>query len=126
MPLHLSRVAFENLVVEVLESLPEDIAEYLENVDVVVADWPTRAQLQRVGLAPGQTLLGLYEGIPLTQRGAHYGLVLPDKITIFRGPLQAVARSEDDLRSRVRRTILHELAHHFGISDVRLRQLGVY
>jgi len=126
MPLHLSRVAFETLVVEVLESLPEDIAEYLENVDVVVADWPTRGQLQRVGLAPGQTLLGLYEGIPLTQRGAHYGLVLPDKITIFRGPLQAVARSEDDLRSRVRRTVLHELAHHFGISDVRLRELGVY
>ncbi len=123
---HLSRDEFEALVVEVLDGLPEDIARHLQNVEVVVAWAPTPDQLRRVGLSRGQTLLGLYEGVPLTERGHFYGLVLPDKITIFQGPLQQMARDVDDLRYLVRRTVLHELAHHFGISDERLRELGAY
>ncbi len=126
MAVHVSREEFEHMVLDVLDTLPEDIVRYLENVDVVIARWPTREQLARAGVPPGQTLLGLYEGVPLTQRGIHYGLVPPDKITIFQGPLEAVAHSRDDLRSRIRRTVLHELAHHFGIGDDRLRELGAY
>lgn len=126
MAVRLRREEFEALVIEALEALPEDIARYLENVDVVVAWAPTRDQLRRAGLSSGEMLLGLYEGIPLTQRGHHYGLVLPDKITIFQGALQRLARDREDLRRLVRRTVLHELAHHFGISDERLRELGAY
>ncbi len=126
MPIHLSRDEFEQLVAEVLDALPEDIARYLDNVEVVVAWAPTLDQLRRTGLRPGQTLLGLYEGIPLTRRGVHYGLVLPDKITIFQGPIQQMAYSREDLRRLVRRTVLHELAHHFGINDDRLQELGAY
>ncbi len=126
MSVRLSAAEFERIVAEVLDGLPEDIAHMLENVDVVVEWWPSPEQLAQVGLGPGELLLGLYEGVPLTERGAYYGLVLPDKITIFQGPLQRVALNEADLRERIRRTVLHELAHHFGISDERLRELDAY
>jgi len=118
--------AFEELVAEALDGLPPDIQEKLENVEVVVEWRPTPGQLRRLGLGPGHTLFGLYEGVPLTERTSYYGLVLPDKITIFRQPIEAHCHSEDQVRQKVRRTVLHELAHHFGISDERLRELGVY
>ncbi len=124
--IHVSDAEFEQLVAEALDGLPEDIARYLDNVDVVVQWWPSRAQMARAGIGPGQLLLGLYEGVPLTRRGAHYGLVPPDKITIFQGPLERVSVSREDLRRRVRHTVIHELAHHFGISDERLWELGAY
>ena len=117
---------FEELVAEALEGLPPDIQEKLENVEVVVEWRPTQGQLRRLGLRSNQTLFGLYEGIPLTQRTSHYGMVLPDKITIFRQPIEAHCQTDDHVRQIVRRTVLHELAHHFGISDERLRELGVY
>ncbi|HYN88306.1 MAG TPA: metallopeptidase family protein [Ardenticatenaceae bacterium] len=119
-------VEFEALVVEALESLPEEIARYLNNVDVVVEQAPTSAQMRRVGLRPSHTLFGLYEGIPLTRRTTNYGLVLPDRITIFQQPIEQACRTEPQIRAQVRRTVIHELAHHFGISDDRLRQLGAY
>jgi predicted Zn-dependent protease with MMP-like domain len=117
---------FEELVAEALDSLPPDIQEKLENVEVVVEWRPSPAQMRRMGLGPGQTLFGLYEGVPLTERTSGYGLVLPDKITIFRQPIEAYCRSDEQVRRTVRRTVLHELAHHFGISDDRLRELGAY
>jgi predicted Zn-dependent protease with MMP-like domain len=117
---------FEALVVEALDKLPPDIQEKLENVEVVVEWRPSPALVRRLGLRPGDTLFGLYEGVPLTQRTSAYGLVLPDKITIFREPIEAYSRSDEQVRRRIRHTVLHELAHHFGISDERLRELGVY
>jgi predicted Zn-dependent protease with MMP-like domain len=117
---------FEALVAEALDRLPPDIQEKLENVEVVVEWRPSPSLLRRLGLRPGDTLFGLYEGVPLTQRTSGYGLVLPDKITIFRQPIEAYSRSDEQVRRRVRHTVLHELAHHFGISDDRLRELGVY
>lgn len=117
---------FEQLVAEALDSLPPDIQEMLENVEVVVEWRPSPAQLRRVGLEPGRSLFGLYEGVPRTERTSHYGMVLPDKITIFRQPVEARCRSEEETRDMVRRTVLHELAHHFGISDDRLHDLGAY
>ncbi len=124
--IHVSQEMFEHLVAEALDALPEEIAQHLENVEVVVEWWPSPGQLRRAGLPPGELLLGLYEGVPLTRRGAYYGLVTPDKITLFQGPLEYVSDSLNDLRDRVRHTLVHELAHHFGISDDRLRELGAY
>lgn len=122
----MNRQEFEQLVIEALDSLPPDIARMLDNVEVTVAGWPSPTLLRSVGLNRGQTLLGLYEGVPQTQRTSHYGLVLPDKITIFQGPIEQIRRTPEAIQEQVRRTVIHELAHHFGISDDRLRELGAY
>src|SRR6266436_3912994 len=81
--------AFEELVAEALDFLPDEFHEKMKNVEVVVEEWPTREEMRSVGLRPGETLFGLYQGVPQTQRTTHYHLVMPDKITIFRGPLLA-------------------------------------
>lgn len=122
----LARDEFADLVVEALETLPDTVQSWFDNVEVVVEDWPSPGQLGRVGLGPGRTLLGLYEGVPRTSRTAHYGMVLPDKITIFRGPLLEACATEAAVQRQVRRTVLHELAHHLGIDDDRLRELNAY
>jgi predicted Zn-dependent protease with MMP-like domain len=117
---------FEQLVVEALESLPEEFRRRLENVEIVVEDWPSAYTLRQAGVGSGQTLFGLYQGIPLTERTSGYNLVLPDKITLYRGPLEAYSRSDEELREHVAHTVIHEIAHFFGISDDRLREMGVY
>lgn len=117
---------FEQLVAQALDELPGFFQEKLQNVEVVVADWPTEAERRSVGLKPGQLLFGLYQGIPLTKRTSHYGLVLPDKITIYRLPIERVCRTPEEVIQQVQHTVKHELAHHFGISDDRLRKLGAY
>jgi predicted Zn-dependent protease with MMP-like domain len=112
-----SRSRFEELVAEALDELPGWIQERLENVEVLVEDFPP----------PGERLLlGLYEGIPLTKRGGGYFGVLPDRITLFKRSIEAVAADEEDLRRVVRHTVVHEFAHFFGISDDRLRELDRY
>jgi predicted Zn-dependent protease with MMP-like domain len=110
----LTREAFESLAAEALDEIPEPFSSMLDNVQVVVEDEP-----------PGdEDLLGLYEGIPQTERDANYTFVMPDKITLFRGPLQRMCEDEDDLYEEIAVTIVHEVAHHFGISDERLEELG--
>ena len=126
MPIKLSAEEFQALVVQALDDLPEFFQEKLQNVEVVVSDWPTPAGLKSVGLGPGHLLLGLYQGIPLTRRTGGYNLVLPDKITIFQGPIERICRTRQQIVDQVQHTVKHELAHHFGISDDRLRELGAY
>jgi len=111
---------FRKLVARVVEDLPEEFLSRLDNVDIVVEDNPTPVQISKAG---GFNLLGLYEGVPRTKRGAHYGLVPPDKITIFQKPIEASCRYEDEIAAEIRRVVLHEIAHHFGISDDRLQQI---
>ncbi|HEX6392145.1 MAG TPA: metallopeptidase family protein [Acidimicrobiales bacterium] len=115
------RARFEQLVADALDSIPEELGRLMENVAVFVEDWPTPEQLEgRRG-----TLLGLYQGVDLTRRSPlSYGAVMPDRITIFRGPISSIARSEEQLVSMVTETVIHEVAHHFGISDARLEELG--
>jgi predicted Zn-dependent protease with MMP-like domain len=108
---------FEQYADEALESLPEDLRARMSNVEIVIDDEPP----------PGQPLLGLYQGVPLTRRGSYYGGVLPDKITIYRGPLvRLYGYDGETLRREVRRVVLHEIAHHFGISDARLVEIDRY
>jgi len=114
---------FEELVRQALQGLPEEIARHMSNVDVEVQPEPSGAQLASLGVPDGSTLLGLYQGVPLTRRTAGYNLVPPDRIIIFQHPLEHVARDEADLVRRVRSTVIHEVAHHFGISDERLREI---
>ena len=119
----MEREHFEGLVRRALDTLPDEIAQRVDNVDVEVQDWPTGTQLAAAGVPPGSTLLGLYQGIPLTKRTSGYNLVAPDRITIYQGPLERIARNDDDLVERVRDVVVHEVAHHFGISDARLSEL---
>ncbi len=108
---------FEEYAQEALDSLPSDLRAQMSNVEIVVDDEPP----------PGQPLLGLYQGVPLTRRSSHYGGVLPDKITIYRGPLvRLYGHDTETLRREVRRVVLHEVAHHFGISDERLIEIDRY
>lgn len=108
---------FERWVQEALDSLPHDIATRLSNLAVTIEAEPP----------PGEHLLGLYQGVPLTRRGGFYSGALPDKITIYRRPLERLyGRDPDRLRREVRRTVLHEIAHHFGISDTRLVEIDRY
>jgi predicted Zn-dependent protease with MMP-like domain len=108
---------FEQYAREALDALPSELRKEMSNVEIVVEDEPP----------PGQRLLGLYQGIPLTRRGTWYAGVLPDKITIYRGPLERLyGRDHERLRSEVRRVVLHEIAHHFGISDERLIEIDRY
>jgi predicted Zn-dependent protease with MMP-like domain len=115
-------VTFEDLVAEALDTLPEDIAAKMENVEVVVEDEPPPDAVHQLG--PGRTLLGLYHGIPLTKRGIWYTSTMPDKISIYRGPIVRYARTPERIKEQVRRTVIHEIGHHFGISDARLHELG--
>lgn len=122
--MRLSHRAFERLVADALDGLPDTILRMLDNVAVVVADAPTPHQLRGAPLAAGEALLGLYEGIPLTERTSGYSAVLPDKVTIFQRALEEHCDTEDELVDEVRHTVVHELAHHLGISDARLIDLG--
>jgi predicted Zn-dependent protease with MMP-like domain len=112
---------FEHLVATALDNIPEALGREMQNVAVTVADWPTPEQL---GGRRG-TLLGLYEGVSLTRRSPlSYGGAMPDRITIFKEPISRIAQDPDDLVRIVTTTVIHEVAHHFGISDARLEELG--
>ncbi len=111
---------FEELVRRGLELIPNEIAQRMSNVDIEVQDMPSQEQLASTGVPSGHTLLGLYVGIPLTRRTSGYNMAMPDRIIIFQRPLEAMSRYDDDLVERVRDTVIHEVAHHFGISDERL------
>jgi len=119
----MNREGFEWLVARVVKGLPDEFLTKLQNIDVVVKDRPAPGQVGRAGLRHGETLLGLYEGVPQTKRGGHYGLVPPDKITIFRKPIEARCRHDAEVIAEIQRVVKHEIAHHFGISDTRLQQI---
>jgi len=129
---------FEALVDEAVAALPPEFADRLDNVDVVVEEFPSRRLLRRMGLGPGRTLLGLYEGVPQTRRDHAYGAVLPDRIVIYRRPVLAEAREravparrdapldesalDEAVRQVVRATVLHEIGHHFGLGEADLEK----
>jgi predicted Zn-dependent protease with MMP-like domain len=113
---------FYELVERAIEGLPPELSRLLENVAIVVNEWPDFSTPLVFG-GPRETLYGLYEGVPLTERSAGYYGVLPDKITIFRGPLERDF-GVDELEEQVRITVVHEIAHYFGFDEERLEELG--
>lgn len=109
---------FEDLVISAVETVPKVFKEKLDNIDIVVEVWPTPEQ------AKGRLLLGLYQGVPLTVRNRGYSLTPPDKITIFQGPIMLISRGDIEIINQVvKDTVEHEIAHHFGISDERLKEI---
>jgi predicted Zn-dependent protease with MMP-like domain len=116
---------FERLVARAVDGIPEPFRSRLENVAVVVEDRPSRELLASLGMSPGETLLGLYDGIPLTERGDWYNMVPPDRIIIFRLPILEMCRTREEVVEEVRRTVLHEVAHFYGIGDDELDRMGL-
>ena len=129
------RQRFVRAVSRALDDLPNEVVAMLDNIDIIVEDEPTTEQLalgrgypgrsERDPNGAGETLFGLYEGVPLTHRGSDYHLVPPDRITIFRGPLQRAFSSPQAIAREVRVTVMHELGHHFGFEEQRLEELGL-
>ena len=123
-PSAMTRREFTRLVTEVLDSLPDEFAARVANVEVVVVDAPTKKQLRDNGLDPrSETLMGLYEGVPLAERGTDYS-GLPDRISIFYKPIVEACDSRAEIREEIRTTLLHEIAHVFGIEDDDLDEWG--
>ncbi len=117
----MKKAEFESLVLEAINSLPQRFLEKMENVEVVVEDWPSPEVNQK--LSPSGLLLGYYQGVPLPKRGVNYGLVLPDKIVIFQKAIESLANSNTQIREVVLRVVRHEIAHFFGFSDEKLREI---
>ena len=116
---------FEKLVKEGISAIPEKFLRKLDNVAIVIEDEPTPSQKKKLNIRSSLVLLGLYEGVPKAKRGSNYNAVLPDKITIFRKPIEEEARDEKDLKKMVKNTVWHEIAHHFGMSEIQVRQAEI-
>jgi len=119
----MEREKFEALVARAIENLPLEFQRKLENVDIVVEEWPTPGQLRQAKHIHPTQLLGLYQGVPQTRRGRGYGLVLPDKISIFQKPIEAQCRFSDEIKLKVEEVVRHEIAHHFGLDEKTLRKI---
>lgn len=121
----MDRAHFISIVRRALRDIPPPFREHLRNVDIVVKRRPSRDDLREAGLAADESMYGFYRGIPLTERGSSDTLVLPDVIHIYQEPLEEDFRDERELQEEIRVTVLHELAHFFGIDDDRLDELGL-
>jgi predicted Zn-dependent protease with MMP-like domain len=124
MSYHVSKAEFARLVEKALGELPPQFARFLEEVSVEIRDRPTRKQLKSLGLEPDELLLGLYQGRPVTERSVLDHMTLPDVIFIFQEDVELASESEGDLVREVRTTVLHEIGHHFGMSEEDLDKLG--
>jgi len=114
---------FEGIVVEALRYVPERFLEKLENIEVTVEDEPPGRLLKDMGIGRGGTLLGLYQGVPLTERGFYYGNTLPDRIVLYKGPILRSCISHEEIAERVREVVIHEIGHYFGFTDRELEAI---
>lgn len=119
----MDRQEFEALVDKAIEALPPEFRSKLENVDIAVEDWPSPQQVSKLRLRSKAQLLGLYEGVPQTERNRGYNLVLPDRITIFQKPIELKCRSSQEIKEEIGSVVRHEIAHHFGIGDATLYKI---
>lgn len=115
---------FEKLVQEGIKEIPDNFRRKLSNVAIVIEDDPSREQLRKLRISGSMNLLGLYEGVPQTKRTS-YGMVLPDKITVFKNPIENIASSDEEVREVVKNTVWHEIAHHFGLDEKKVRELDM-
>ncbi len=114
---------FEKLVMESVAELPENIRKAMENVAIVIEEKPTGEQLKKTGIRYGNSLLGLYEGVPQTKWGKSFGMILPDKITIFKESIEKFAQAPEEIKELVKNTVWHEIGHHFGFDEKGVKKL---
>jgi len=123
----MTREEFELLVRNALKELPKEFKDKLQNIDIVIEEEIDMEAVKRLGLGAKGRLLGLYQGVPLKDRTHYYGMVMPDKITLYKQNIERSCEAGgSDIREEIKHIIQHEIAHHFGISDKRLKDLGIY
>jgi len=123
-PIHLNLEQFNKLVTQALAEIPEEFLEKLENLEIVVEEEPSPDLLFELGLGKRDVLFGLYQGIPRPDKSTFQGMSLPDRITLFRNSIVGSCRSRPEVLASIKKTLVHEIAHHFGFSEKRIRQLG--
>lgn len=121
--MHITDEEFDALVTRAMDELPQEYISQLDNVAIVYDDEPTEDQIRQMKVDDNHLLLGLYEGIPRTERGLGYNLVLPDKITLFKKPIIAVSNTKEALFEQIKRTLWHEIAHHYGLNHSHMDAL---
>lgn len=119
----MTRQQFRQLVDDALETIPQRFRDAMQNIAIVIEDEPTPGQLEEVGIEPPDTLLGLYEGTPLTERSWGHGNALPDKVTLFQGPIEESSDNEDDTVVCIGETLIHEIGHYFGLSEEEIEEI---
>ena len=119
----LTRREFEEVVVSALRHLPKFLKRKMENVDVVIEGQASQSILSEMGVQSPYELLGLYQGVPFDRRGFYYGNVLPDKITLFQIPIESRCKTKEEIEEKVKRVVIHEVGHYFGLDDKRLREI---
>jgi predicted Zn-dependent protease with MMP-like domain len=124
--IEIDRERFESIVLDTIDRLPPAFGERISNLEFAVEDWAQPQDYARSGSPAGSVILGVYRGIPLPKRNSGYNMTLPDRIVIFQQPLQRIAHDEADLAERIAHVVRHEIAHYFGISDDRLREIEAY
>jgi predicted Zn-dependent protease with MMP-like domain len=112
------------LVSRALEEIPDEFLEKLENVDIFVEEAPSPELLKDLGMSDRDLLFGLYQGVPISGKSFFQGQSLPDRIILFRQPILAISRNENDILKQIKKTLIHEIAHHFGLTEARIRHLG--
>lgn len=122
--IRLSLDQFEALVSQALKDIPPEFLEKLENMEIVVEEEPSPELLKDLGVGEMGLLFGLYQGVPRPEKSFFQGVSLPDRITLFRAPILRSCRSEQNVKDQIRKTLVHEMAHHFGFSEIRIRHLG--
>jgi predicted Zn-dependent protease with MMP-like domain len=113
---------FQEVVDQTMDGLPKEFREKLDNVEVLVEIWPTHQDMQSIRAHPGAILFGLYRGVPQTKRGLYYSGVMPDKILIFAGPILSMSQTIEEAKKQIKKTVLHEVGHHFGMSEEDIRK----
>ena len=119
----MTRKEFEKLISQAVDDLPQTFKDKLDNVSIVLEEWPTAQQLQSTGVSPRGLLFGLYHGVPQTKR-RRSNPIMPDKITIFAGPILMVCNGEEEIKDKVTSVVKHEIAHHFGLNEDEIRKTG--
>ena len=119
---NMSLEEFQQLVEKAVKGIPEEFKKHLDNVDIGIEVWPTFEEIQSIRAHPDITLFGLYKGIPKTKRGLYYTGVLPDKITIFAGPILSLSKNEEEAKAQIKKTVIHEIGHYFGMSEAAIRK----
>ena len=113
---------FEKLVADAVDDLPDEFREKLENVNVVVEEYPSRALAKKMNLKSPKYLLGLYQGVPQNRRGWGYSMVMPDKISIYKNNIEGICKTDEEIKSKVKEVVIHEIGHHFGLSELQIRK----
>ncbi len=119
----LTRLEFEEIINEAVKEMPQVLREKMENVEIIIEEWPSKEVLDEMGIASRYGLLGLYRGIPMPERGTNYNFALPDAITLYQGPIESMGKDRDEIKKRIKEVVYHEIGHYYGFSEEELERL---